>query len=182
VETNNLGGGKTLFMVERAYMKYRQGSRIFSNIKLNFKYEKLTLKDIIDCKYENGVIVWDEIHINIGSRSSMSKKNIGVTSSFLSQIRKKNLEVYGTTQRIGKVDKRLRDECDFWYVCDRFVRHGSGWEKVKHNQNLDKNIPILVRVKVTKMYDMTERNYYFLGNKYFNMYDTKEVVKIEGLD
>lgn len=94
------GSGKTLFLVKKAYQFHLEGKTIYSNIHLNFPYKQLNYNDIIDCNLEDGVVLLDEIHLILNSRSAMSRINNQITTSFMSMVRKKGLEVYGTTQSL----------------------------------------------------------------------------------
>lgn len=112
----------------------------------------------------------------------MSKINIEITNSFLSQIRKQNLEVFISTQKIRKLDIKIREEADYIYTCERFAKVKNKFEKIEHNQNLSKDIPIVVKVNMLRTYNNESTDYFFIGNKYFNMYNTFEIIKIKGVD
>lgn len=179
----NQSSGKTLFAVKEAYEYYKKGFTIYSNIHLKFPYKKINYNDIVNCKYENAVVLLDEIHLLLGSRTAMSRKNDAITSGFCSMLRKKGITLLGTTQRQGKVDKRLRDEMTFLCRCDRFVFQNNRFVyKAYDDKTTDKNTPTFIKVSVTDVNTEQSINHYFCANEYYKMYDTKEIVFIEGLD
>jgi len=179
----NQGSGKTLLAVKMAYDAYLKGRIIYSNVALKFPYKQLDYNDIIECKLINAFVLIDEIHIFLSNRRSMSKVNIEVTDNFINQIRKQNLELVGTTQRLRKVDIKLREEIDYLYNCERYARIKNTWIKIEHNQNLDKKIPIMIMYSIKHLENDVEQVDYdfFVGNKLFDKYDTFQIIKIKGL-
>ena len=171
------GSGKTLFLVKKAYEYWKKGYKVYSNIALKFPYTPINLQDIVDCKLENGIVIWDEIHVNLPARRSMSKKSIAICDGFLSMIRKKKLEVYGTTQTPYKVDVRFRDEKDYVYLAEKWIYTEGSWQK--DNKDFDKDTPVMIKLKIQDLFNGAEIEYNFLANSYYDMYDTEEIVKIE---
>lgn len=147
-----------------------------------FGYYKLYLDDIIDCNLKNGLVILDEIHLYLSARYSMSKTSRMMCDSFLSMVRKKGLVVMGTTQTERKVDIRFREEKDYLYMVDKFAYINKEWVKVMHNQDLPKNIPIMIKATVEETYAGSSIDISFIGNEYFNYYDTRQIINIEGLD
>jgi hypothetical protein len=179
----NQGSGKTLFIVKEAYEYHKKGYKIYSNIHLKFPYEHIKYEDIVSCKYENAVVLLDEIHLLLGSRTSMSKKNNAITSGFCSMLRKKNITLLGTTQRLGKVDKRLRNELTFLCQCDRYVFQNNKFVyKAYDDGTTNKNTPTFIKCSVTDINTEKTIKHYFCGNEYFKLFNSKEIVVIEGLD
>ena len=109
------GAGKTLSMVKDAYIEYKKGKTIISNIKgipftSYMSNENILLLDK-NSKLFNAVILIDEAQIFFDSRRSMKKENINF-SNFVQQIRKRNIDLYLTTQFANAIEKRLRDHTD----------------------------------------------------------------------
>lgn len=173
------GSGKTLFIVKKAYEYYLKGYIIYSNVHLNFPYKRLNYQDIIDCELTNGMVIIDEIHLLLPSRNSMSKRNRKICDGFLSMVRKKNLEVYGTTQTLRKVDVRFREEQDFIYICNKWGYYDNKWSEIIHNYNMPLNIPIMIKLKIIENFSQQEINVNFLGNDYFDMYDSSQIINID---
>ena len=109
------GAGKTLSMVKDAYLYYKNGRRIITNMNSIKFGEKMSNEEILklskDSDIYNCVLVIDEIQLLFDSRRSMKKENI-TFSNFIQQIRKRGIIMLGTTQFDNTIDKRLRDHCD----------------------------------------------------------------------
>ena len=176
------GSGKTLFLVKKAYEYYLEGKTIYSNIKLNFPFKHISLIDIIDCKLTNAVVILDEIHLLLSARNSLSKQNRLICDGFLSMVRKMGLIVLASTQTERKVDVRFREEKDFLYVCNKYAYINNQWIQVLHDKDLNKNIQIMIHLDIREEFSMQWIAMSFLGNSYFDLFDTREVVKIFGLD
>jgi hypothetical protein len=176
------GHGKTLLAVKIAYEKHIEGKTIYSNVALNFPYKQIDYNDIINCKYDNAVVILDEIHLLLPARASLSKTSRLICDNFLSMVRKKNLDIYGTTQTIRKVDVRFREEADFMFYVEKYAYLDGNWSKVLHNQDLNKKIPILISIEALNVITNTSLKTSFIGNEYFNKYDSKQIIKIRGLN
>lgn len=109
------GAGKTLSMTKDAYLYYKNGRRIITNMNTLTFGDKMTNEEILkltkDSDVVNCVLVIDEIQLLFDSRRSMKKENI-TFSNFIQQIRKRGIIMLGTTQFDNTIDKRLRDHCD----------------------------------------------------------------------
>lgn len=109
------GAGKTLSMVKDAYLYYKSGRRIISNMSTLLFGEHMSNEEILrltkDSDIVNCVIVVDEVQLLFDSRRSMKKENI-TFSNFIQQIRKRGIIMLGTTQFDNTIDKRLRDHTD----------------------------------------------------------------------
>ena len=174
------GSGKTLYMVKKAHEYYKAGKKIYSNIHfVGIKYEKIYKKDIIDCKYRNAVVFIDEIHLLLPSRNSMSKDSREICDGFLSMIRKAGLEVFGSTQTKRKVDIRFREETDYLYNATKYAYINYKWELVQHSENLNTDIPIMIKIEVMEMINGNMININFYGNPFFKLFDTKQIIKIK---
>jgi len=176
------GSGKTLFLIKKAWEYYKQGRTVYSNVHLTFPYKKLDYNDIINCKLESGIVIIDEIHLLLSARNSMSKRSRVITDNFISQLRKRDISLFCTSQTLRKIDVKIRDECDFLYYCDKFAYINNTWVNVMHNQNLNKNIKIMITLEVQEMFSMNTTKIFFIGNEYFNKYDTSQIIKIEDID
>lgn len=181
--TGQQGSGKTLFLVKMAYEAYLKGKTIYSNVALRFPYKPLDYKDIIECRLQNAIVILDEIHLLLPARRSMKHSSVAICDGFLSMVRKKGLEVYGTTQTIRKVDIRFREECDYYYTTIKYAMIKKGkFERIFHNENLNRNIPLMIKINVTETYSNNTIEISFLGNKYFKLFDTNQVIKVKGLE
>ena len=175
------GSGKTLFLVMKAWEHFNQNKKIYSNVKLNFPFEQLDYKDVIECNLADGVVILDEIHLLLPARASMRKINREICDGFLSMVRKKNLEVFGTTQTMRKVDVRFREEADYIYSATRYAFNKGEWFEVMHNQNLSKDVPIMIKLVIQETFSNNVVEISFIGNKYFDLYDTSQIIKVKGI-
>ena len=176
------GSGKTLFLVKKAYDYYLEGKTIYSNIKLNFPFKPIDYNDIIECRLKNAVVILDEVHLLLSSRNSMSRRSRLIVDGFLSMVRKMGLLVIASTQTERKVDVRFREEKDFLYACNKYAFVNNEWIEVLHNQNLDVKIPIMIHLDIREEFSRNWVAMSFIGNAYFDLFDTTEVVRILGLD
>lgn len=165
--TGNMGSGKTLSLVSEIYKYYKLGYKIYSNVAFSFPHEKLTLADLIeynqnDYTLKDCVVVIDEAHIFLDSRTSYAKRNL-VISYFLTQTRKKSVKLFYTTQKIHQIDKRLRENTDIIIECSSF--------KIKDRL-------YIVQTKIfTYDYRIVKKLLY--ANPYFSLYDTNQVIRLE---
>ena len=169
------GRGKTLSCVREAHEHYKKGYKIYSNIKLNRKifpsYEMVSLKQIVDwvkgdVQLKKAVLILDEVHVYIDSRSGMSKKNV-ILSYFVLQTRKRDVRLLYTTQFIDQVDKRLRQPTEVMIQCQNYDT-GHRYDK-KNNEIQQRNIV---------WHKETGRTWVdpFCANDYYGHYDTNEIV------
>ena len=176
------GSGKTLFLVKKAHDFYLEGKTIYSNIKLNFPFKPINYNDIVNCTLRDAVVIIDEIHLLLSARNCLSRRSRLIVDGFVSMVRKMGLEVLASTQTERKVDVRFREEKDFLYACNKYAYINNSWQEVLHSQNLHKSIPIMVHLDIREEFSMNWIAMAFIGNPYFDLFDTTEVVKITGLD
>jgi len=173
------GSGKTLFIIKKAYEYHNLGYTIYSNVHLHFPYKKLTLKDIIECKLRNAVVIIDEIHLFLSSRNSMSIISREICDGFLSMVRKAGLIIYATTQTERKVDVRFREEKDFLYICTKYAVMNNKVMEILHNQNLPINVRIIIKMEIQEMFSGSWVTFSFIGNRYFNLFDTNQIIQVK---
>lgn len=173
------GSGKTVFIVNKAWEAHKRGMTIYSNVHLNFPYVPLNYEDIINCKLHHGMVIIDEVHRLLPARASIQKRNRLICDGFLSMVRKKKLEVYGSTQTLRKVDVRFREEQDFIYICSKWCYLDGQWGEAIHNYNLPLDVPIMVKLKVIEGFSLQEITISFIGNPYFDMYDSEQIINID---
>lgn len=164
-----MGTGKTLSLVRYAYNYYRSGYKIYSNIHLNFPYTRVGLQDLLDYAnantyLEKSIVIIDEAHVLLDSRNSASKRN-RLVSFFVVLTRKMGCNLLYTTQRFHQIDKRLRDNSDIVISCSTKTFKGT---KYTHNM-----------IMIMTEFGMKTKREIFKSSDYFNLYNTKELVKIE---
>lgn len=175
------GSGKTLYLVKKGYEAYKKGLKVYSNFHLTFPHELLTYDQMIRCELKNCVVLCDEAHVyGFDARSSMSKGNLELVKTFVTQMRKNFVFGYFSSQRSRQLDVRLRANSDFALFCKKYsfdVKNKSIHE-VTQSQQFKKDLPIIVKVDIVKGDDGSSSSIYFHANPYYKLYDTSQVIKL----
>ena len=123
------GAGKTLFAVRAMYrLRQRRPRRwIVSNFPLYLPGMPVEMVDCIDDCYELSEcdLVLDELHLWLSNRDW--QKHSGGVGAWLSQLRKRDVNLWYTTQDIGSVDKFVRDRTFLTYYLESFKLLGFFW-------------------------------------------------------
>ena len=146
-----------------------------------FGYYYLDYDDIINCNLDNAMVVIDEAHLLLSARNSMSTTSRKICDSFISMVRKKKLELYMTTQTARKIDIRIREECDFLYMCSKYGYWTGSWHEIIDNLDRDKKIPIMIKIGVQEQIGSTWLNVNFIGNPIFSLFDSTQIIKVKGI-
>lgn len=186
--------GKTLSMVYFGYKYYRLGYEIYSNFGLNFPHKKITKDLLINytksrIQFNRSVFLIDEIYLLLESRRFGKDSNIMI-GYFLLQSSKNNVHIMATSQYIGQVEKRFRENRTFSCFCERVVKTESGYFvpiKIKRRflpENLNDRLYIKNTFLIRDSYDIVDvnlsRKQYFLRAKpIFNLFSTQELLPIE---
>ena len=152
----NIGSGKTLLL---AIIGKHSKRRIFSNFQLDLPlYNELEIIDLLDL--ENNIIVFiDEAYTWLESRTSMSTLN-RYLSYIIFQSRKRNIDIYTTSQMFSSIDIRLREQSDIIIEC-RIIDDGFQYTfRDSYNRKISTFILPYSKAK-----------------KYFSIYDTYEIVE-----
>jgi len=157
----NNGSGKSYLLV---YFAIKFNNNIYSNFKIKIdNYIPLTINHLINLdKLNKGNIFLDEAYTWLESRTSGNALNL-LTSYLIYQKRKRHLDIYLTAQMFSSIDKRARHLANIIIECLPRVN----FEKDDFNYiytDLDSEIEF----RFTIPYKMAE--------KYFNYYNTYEVV------
>jgi hypothetical protein len=183
--------GKTLSMTIEAYKKYKQGYKIYSNYHLNFPYTSYTKDDLLafaeaGMYFGNTIFIVDEIHILFDSYNR--GKASMIFSYFLNQSSKNDIDIYYTTQYARQVFIRLRINTEVVVECNcRNIVWKTRTSKPVMIENYrpkpnDYRCDAYIYNKFIKFSDtahdkVTSR--VFSGKKYFPLYNTREVVKMQ---
>ena len=159
-------------MVKEALLNYRRKRKIVSNFKLTFpkikgcyKPELLNMSFIKDFKeqlYDIALFI-DEIYVYIDSRNSVSKRN-RVWSYFFNQTRKRGVDLFYSTQFLHQVDKRLRNNTEL-YIFPSIITHEE---------------EMYIKIKIAKGNMKIFKTFCFKAKEYFNLYDTDEIIDLDG--
>lgn len=164
-----IGSGKTVQLVRYLYKDKQMGNRVMANFKLNFG-EPLDVMSILEMNethenLNNVSIGIDEITVFADCRRSMTKMNL-ILSYFILQTRKRNVQLYYTTQDLSMVDVRLYRHTDIVVFCDYIYNSNKAvddWRRYKVFDFRDRKRPTISR------FDMNI-------SKYYGLYDTNEVI------
>ncbi len=170
------GCGKTITMAKTVVDMLKKGKTIYTNFNINKKaidkkyHNKINLldakffKNYKDFKLYNCALFLDEIYVYIDARSSMSKRN-RLWSYFINQTRKRDVDLYFTTQFFRQVELRLRENTEYFIFPQVIKQHNAIIinNKIYSYENTLKLIGV-------------ER---FVGNDYFNVYDTDEIISFD---
>jgi len=165
------GACKTLMMTYLAEYHYKYENRnIYSNYKLNnIPYKPFTydmLKELPE-DMRNGIILMDEIQQGSDAYEFLSKKSKAITT-LATQLRKRNLTIYMTTQRFEQIAKRLRNLTDFIYALSPYYDKGHLIKGIAYVEQYDRADPFN---------DIPVRKFIFDGREWFGHYDSHEVIK-----
>lgn len=133
-----LGSGKTLCLTYMGLKYYSQGFQLYSNYDIKNPTTGLPLSDYIQSdtdleRVKDGYFLADELWNWCDSRMSSASANRFI-SGLLLKSRKRGFSLVYTTQSMGQIDKRVRDNTDFIIVpCINLVYGG---KKIKIQQSL----------------------------------------------
>lgn len=109
------GNGKTMSAVFFAYQQYKEGKTIYTNFQTTFS-KKVTINELITLfkndKLSNTTIILDEAQLylmNSGVKAGVIKELINL---FIAQTRKREIDIFLTTQRYKNLNNKLRIHCD----------------------------------------------------------------------
>lgn len=158
------GAGKTCFMTRQAKHYADEGMKIFSNYHLiGIDYQPISFAQlaILPDYLENAVVFLDEIQIGADAYEIFKRSNKAITK-FATQLRKRKITLYYSTQVFTMATKRLRQQTNF--IIESHVTQTEGLFRI---MVFDKNLP-------PKQQFINE--FIFDGRPYFPMYDTDEVI------
>ena len=170
------GVGKTLLMTDVGYRDYKTNNKkTIANYHLNWPHIFMPFDKIIEFPeelYDANVLV-DEIFVGGNSRNFMSKNNIKLIE-FLTQIRKRNCDVFITAQTARQLDVGIRDQVDIIVEMNKHKKEGE-------------IVPLFFDVVVRDRHDWNEEtnvlNSYIYDAREFaslKMYDTNEIITFTG--
>lgn len=157
------GSGKTCFMTFLATKYHAEGKKIFTNYTLyNIPHTKITLQQMSELPDEltDAVVLMDELHMGADSYDFM-KSSSKAFYTFATQLRKRKVSWYYTTQIFTQVAKRIRMQTDYLITMENTKK-----ETIFKANVYDRKEGIEVLNQFT-----------FDGSDYFNKYDTDEVIQ-----
>ncbi len=177
------GSGKTALITKLIVDNMKDKPRIFSNYHLiGIDYTPITFDNTLERDkgkmdvleklredknyFNNSIMAFDEIQIYFDSRDFM-KENSRIMQGFFSQLRKRKVLLFGSTQYIMNFDVRLRRQCMNVFL-------------MKHIGKIDTFKGDIFRVET---HDIDGYNTRFISSyqldlsDYFDYYDTEEIIE-----
>ena len=168
------GSGKTYFVVRRLYgwRRTHPDTRIVSNVEsLWFPFGQVPeyVDDITQCfDLQDCVLFLDEAHLWFGSRET--KSHGAEYTAWVSQLRKRKVELWYTTQVLMRVDTVMRDITDITY-------HVSSWFKLGAFTFRSYDGPVKEESKTRRA---ATRGFYLFNPLIAASYDTHQTVAARG--
>ncbi len=158
------GTCKTLLAVHYVHGYYLQGRTVYSNIWLNFDYKPLTVEMIRELPDElkGSVVLIDEVQAWADAYKFFDKDSMAL-STLATQLRKLKVTLIITCQDLRDTIIRLRRQVDYIIRMER----ASKIDGIAYATVLD--------ATAAEGRDFVKQ-FLFDGRKYFDMYDTEEVV------
>ena len=159
------GSFKTCFMTSLAYAYYKEGRKIYTNYELfEIPHEKITIAEMkqLPNYLRNSLVIIDEIHIWADAYEFMGK-SAKALATFGTQLRKRKVDFFFTTQIFTQVPKRLRDQTNYLILMKKTKDEGIARAVV-----MDR----FARNRVVNAF-------LFDGRPFYEKYDTDEVITVE---
>lgn len=151
-----VGMGKTLLL---AILGSKSKREIYSNFRLSLPlYKPLQIIDLLELKDNINVFI-DEAYTWLESRTSSSTLN-RYLSYIIFQSRKRTIDIYTTSQMFSSVDIRFREQSNIIIKCKRTKKGFHYWIYQVGNHNI-------------RTFILPYEN----AKKYFNIYDTYEIIE-----
>lgn len=144
---------------------HKEGRKIYSNYHLkNIPYKSMTLKEMSELPDEltNAVVLMDELHVGADSYDFM-KSSSKAFYMFATQLRKRKVNWYYTTQIFTQVAKRIRMQTDYLITLEN-TKKESLFKATVYDRRKQQEINEPVQ------------QFLFDGEIYFKEYDTDEVI------
>jgi len=158
------GSGKTLFMTYLAHQYHKEGKKIYSNFTLkDIQYNPITFEKLASLPDEltDAVVFLDEIQIGADAYEVFKRSNKMITV-FATQLRKRHITLYYSTQVFKMVTKRLRLQTNYIITFDHNTTPG-----IVKGQIYEYN---------TETYQEYLKSIHLDLRSFFNSYDTDEVI------
>lgn len=167
------GSGKTALLAAIAENDYNNGKKIVSNVHLSFPHIYMTFEELIELPdvIENATVIFDEFQVGAAARNALRNDNKKI-NMFITQLRKRNIVLYFTTQNFKFVDIDVRIQVDYLLTTEAVDKH----DPDNHEFS----------VKIVDTHDMSESAWGSLVNEWTwdatdlfkrKVYDTRQIIK-----
>ena len=153
-------------MTALLYLDYSLGHKIICNYKVNFDAKYMSFEKVatLPKELEGATLGFDELGIGADSRNFFSKRNNNL-GKLIMQLRKRKCLMYYTVQRLNLIDKRIRQQTDQLILMEKTPQKGKFLLRV-----IESNTSLLISKSI------------FNGDKIWDLYDTNEIIELEGVD
>lgn len=165
--TGRRGSGKSLLLTSIMKWHYDHGYRVFTNMKgVKFPTTYITLKEAAELPDElhHAVLALDEMQVGADAREIFKAGNKGI-NKLATQLRKREIAFYFTTQVFKYVDKRLRGQVDEQIHCNKTNVDG-----IVRLEYYDRTLPLQIMVQEAKILHRKDLR------AFFDLYDTNEII------
>lgn len=159
----NRGAGKTCLLTSLLYIDYNMKHKIIANYHLKFPFTYMPFEELSELpeSLKGATIGMDELGIGADSRQFFSKRNSNITK-LITQLRKRHCLLYYTVQRHNLIDKRIRQQTDNYILMEKTGHKGIFTMRMLDGWTLE----LLSKSS-------------FDGRKFFDMYDTNEIIELK---
>jgi len=163
----NIGTGKTLYLVRCLKQDSDNGKNIYTNLDLKgIKHKNFDIDEFLtgDNNKElfNATIGLDEITVMMDCRLGSSKQNL-LMGYLVLQSRKRNIDIYYTTQSLELVDyKRLVKYTSYIVFCEKFP---------------DDKLEDFRKYSFFDTYNQTFNQKYMDIRPFYKYYDTNQIIE-----
>lgn len=175
-----LGSGKSIMLMRYLLIDYSNGFNIMCNMKdiKNMKYEILDIEKLLTYTNENEqlqnvTVGIDELTVLCADCRKSSSKNNVVFSYLVLQSRKRNCNIYYTTQSMGMIDIRVVEHTHIVVNCSKVYDEF-------HNE-----IPDIAHYEIVDLRDINKPeldSFYMNLKPYYPYYNTDEIITPVGLN
>lgn len=158
------GAGKTCLLTSLLYIDYKLGNKIICNYGVKFPATYMSFSKVAELPESlmRATLGFDELGIGADSRQFFSKRNSSI-GKLITQIRKRKCLLYYTVQRLNLIDKRIRQQTDNFILMEKTPKTGR----------------FMMRM-INAATGELEYKSLFDGRNFFELYDTNEIIELEG--
>lgn len=179
------GSGKTMCCVYFMQLDLLEGKRVITNIDLpewkgkpNYYFVE-SLKQLVEMEKYNSMIVIDEVTLwGLDNRASSSKEGKMLTTELIFQCRKQRIKLFYTAQMLS-IDKRLREQTDVYFECEKCIMEDGKLRKIISNIEISPDIEVFIKVDMLHVTGEKTNSFYFRANDFFKKYDTQQLQKTQ---
>lgn len=164
-----LGGGKTLLLVKYLKAESKHNRRVLTNLTLNeIPYEQVNVMDLLEnnSEFNNVVLGIDELTVYVDCRLSMSKAN-RFFSYLILQSRKRDVDIYYTTQDMNMIEGRVVNHTNITALCEKMYN--------KQNQ-LIQDYRMYTLFDFRNRHKPTIKSFIMDIRPYYKYYDTNQII------